>query len=335
MQLRAHYRLNDDEFMLDRHNPDFYHNEHHNNSLGADLQLGLHSRFGLSSLGFELSRETIVSNNLGDHQRDKAGMFAEHQFQIQNLRLVLAGSLYNFSNWGWTAWPGIDIRYTVNKQVHFYGSAGKAFRIPTFTEMYYSSPTNQGNDQLQQEQAWIYELGTGIKASGFYVQFAGFQRNSKRLIDWIWSDNDSLWQVMNHSKITTRGLETHVDYQPHQAGLDWFVKRISLDYTYINSAKDLDKAVSKYALRYLRHQLQFGIEHSFFNPHLNLLWKMRYQDRLLYDDNFITDFRLFWKKNNWALQLDVTNLFDQAYQDYFDIPLPGRLIKVGVQFSSL
>ena len=334
-QARVHYRLNDDEFLLNRDQPAFYKNEHQNNTIGADLQFGLNSVWGISSMGIELSRESINSSNLGRHQRDKSGMFVEHQLQLHEWRLVLAGSLYQISDWGWNAWPGFDLRYTFNPNLYFYTSVGRAFRVPTYTEMYYNDPVNQGNPGLREEKGWVFEVGTGLKAGDFQVNLAGFQRNGQNLIDWIWSENDSIWQVQNLGALITRGLETQISFLPQFRGGLSFLKRVSLGYTYLDSDRDLGGAVSKYALSYLKHQLQFGIGHNLFYPQIYLLWKFRYEHRLMYQDRLLSDMRINWKHKQWSLNLDITNITNQKYEDYFDVHLPGRWLKFGVQFSTL
>jgi len=76
-----------------------------------------------------------------------------------------------------------------------------------------------------------------------------------------------------------------------------------------------------------------SLNHTLFDPSISLAWKWRWEDRLLYGKHMLTDVRLNWKVKPVALYLDAMNLFNQSYQDYFHIPLPGRWVKLGVQFE--
>ncbi len=39
-------------------------------------------------------------------------------------------------------------------------NAGKAFRAPSFNDLYYKTSTREGNPDLNPEEGWTYELGT-------------------------------------------------------------------------------------------------------------------------------------------------------------------------------
>lgn len=330
---RFNFRANDDEFLLDRDNPDFYHNQHQTNSGGVDFQAGLNSFLGITSIGAEFSNEAITSNNLGNHERKKAGMFVEHQIEKERFRLIIAGSLYRISDWGWNMWPGLDMGFNISANMRLYGSVGRAFRIPTFTELYYKDLEKSGNADLKEESAWIYEAGYAYSGSKLRINAAVFQRDSEQLIDWVRQMNDEIWLAQNLSSVRTRGFELSCNYRPKYKGFLSSVKRFNMNYTYLGADRDLQGLASKYALCYLRHHLVAGIEHSFFYPSLQFAWKLRWEDRLLYDAHFITDLRLNWKIKNARLHIDVTNLFNLNYEDYFHIPLPGRWFKMGVRFE--
>jgi len=332
---KSSFRRNDDSFMLDRNNPSFYHNHHQTNSAGLEMQLGFHHFLGITSLAAEYNLESITSNNLGDHQRNKKGLYLEHQFEQAWYRMIIGGSFYQVSDWGWNLWPGIDGRINIARQMHLFASVGRAFRVPTFTELYYWDPANSGNADLKEEQAWIYEVGYGYSNGEFQAHLSFFQRDSKQLIDWIWQENEKYWQVQNLPEVQTQGLELGLNYWPASDKSHSFLKHLSIQYTYLNSIKDIQGSVSKYALSYLRHQLVAGINHAFIYPNVQLAWKFRWEDRILYDSRFISDLRLMWAFEQIQLNLDVLNFLDRKYEDYFYISLPGRWIKLGIELNIL
>ena len=64
-----------------------------------------------------------------------------------------------FSDFGWHSFPGIDIGIQINSKLRFYGNLGSTYRIPTFTDLYYSDRTTMGNSGLKPEEAYSSEAG--------------------------------------------------------------------------------------------------------------------------------------------------------------------------------
>ena len=187
------HRYHTDQFMLDQNKPSFYNNRHYTNVYGLDLHMSILSSFGNSSIGGEIIKEMIESNNLGSHQRFKTGLFLEHQLIMKNVYITLGSTFYHYADWGLQAWPGFDLGYQITEQTNLYGSIGYAFRAPTFTELYYSDPANRGNKNLKAEKGWNYELGCRFINAFLSTNIAVFRREGKNLIDWVWQ---TLWNVL-------------------------------------------------------------------------------------------------------------------------------------------
>ena len=101
------------------------------NSYGGETQISINSTLGVSSIGLEFSKDEINSTNLGIHDRNKGGIFAEQYFQPADNISVSAGFFaYNYSSIGWKFWPGIDAVFKPSEKLRFFASAGQAFRIP-------------------------------------------------------------------------------------------------------------------------------------------------------------------------------------------------------------
>ena len=98
---------------------------------------------------------SIASNNLGDRSRDLATFFLEHRFtfwdQILDLTPGVAVNLY--SDFGNFAYPGIDIGLQLSSQWRLYGNLGYTYRIPTYTDLFYSDRNTIGNPDLKTEEA--------------------------------------------------------------------------------------------------------------------------------------------------------------------------------------
>ncbi len=110
------------------------------------------------------------------------------------------------------------------------------------------------------------------------------------------------------------------------------VSRLKFSYTYLDSDKDLKNYESKFVLSYLRHQYIIHIEHNLLY-NLTQIWKIRYENRLGIDAYYLVDTRIKWKHKRLEVFADLTNLFDIFYEDIGAIPMPGRWLKVGLNFN--
>ena len=325
------WRSNQDHYLLDYTNPAFYMNDHKTNSYGAELRSICLTNIGSIELGSDLNFDNINSSNLGVHSRREGGISAEYiTSPIENFKLLLNGFAYNYDDYEWKFIPGIDLVYQVSNNFNCYASFGKSFRIPTYTELYYNSPAQKGNASLQPEEAITYEAGANYNGAPFSGNLNLFSRTGKNLIDWVRGINDinGKYIVQNIANINTYGIDMGISYHP-LFGFDSYLKKISLNYTYLKSDFNETNLLSQYVLDLLRHQFIAEITHS---APLDIIfnWAFRYENRYNFDSYFITDLKLSRSFNNFDLSLSALNLFNKSYMDISGIPLPGRWIKAGI-----
>jgi len=204
---RLFWRRHEDDFVLDRNRPDWFRNKHSTDHYGAEIQATLTTSWGTTVIGGELANEEIESSNLGDHSRNRGGVFVEQRFKpTDRLTLVPGAWIFRYSDWGWEAWPGIDLGYQWTPTSRVYVSTGRSYRIPTYTELFYKSPANMGNSELRPEEAWTHELGATLSGNMFSANLSLFVRKGSNLIDWGRGSPEDPWQVMNVSKTTTQGF---------------------------------------------------------------------------------------------------------------------------------
>lgn len=327
---KLYWRKNDDEFVLNKFNPSFYKNKHSTNSYGSEIQISTNILGGSTSFGFEYSRDDIVSNNLGEHKRNKKGIFFEQNFNLFSyFNLSFGGFAYNYSDFGWKLWPGFDLAYSPNNNFKLYANLGKAFRIPTYTELYYSDPITLGNAKLRPEESTNYEIGINFNFAkiAFYTSF--FRKEGRNLIDYKLDENDNFWKAENLNKINSFGFEFGAMLNLREFTNN-ILQHVKFDYTYLSSDRIDLGVTSRYALEYLRHDLTVSIFHNLL---LGIIqsWSVNYEDRIKFEDHLIVDTKLMKNFLNIELYLTISNLFNRKSEEIPGVKLPGRWIIGGVK----
>ena len=248
---RLYWRRGQDEYIYIRDNPSVYRNLHKTNKVSAELSGSYFSKSGITGFGVDLSTVNISSNNLGEHKRTTVNLFADHTFQLFDEKLFISPgiALSYFSDMSFHSFPGIDLGYNVSSDFKIYSNIGKTYRIPTYTDLYYSDRTTVGNENLNPESATSTELGLKYNSSNFKFSAALFNRSAKNIIDYVKSSENDLWKAENIGSLTTKGYEFDISYSFKSSYDLSNVNSISIGYTNIrdnNYVTDIN--FSKYSL---------------------------------------------------------------------------------------
>lgn len=330
---KGYWRKNEDEFLLKFYDPSFYRNLHETNTYGFELQATVDSKLGSTSLGGEISKDEIESNSLNNHERSKTGFFVEHKFKLTDrLNILLGGFAYDYAEIGWKFWPGIDASYKLSEGFKVFGSVGKAFRIPTFTDLYYVSPANMGNPDLKHEETVNYELGFNYGSDLINTGIALFRKEGKNIIDWVRELDSDPWQAQNIADINTNGIELKFEIFPANKIQNCLIKRMALSYTYIDAEKEVSNITSRYALGNLEHQVIFNLTNEIFSGAVQS-WAVRYEERVNGYNHLLVDTKISKTFSKFDIYLSINNLFDEDYRDIGGVPLPGRWFSGGLNIN--
>lgn len=357
-----YYRRHWDRFELFRfERAQWYrgHNYHQTDVYGTEGAYTVPWRMGTSALGAELRTESILSNVLGfpmkdtiwlnreenafysrQKERHHLSLFAEHNFYLGRFSLS-AGLLGSYSNdFGWGVFPGIDLSYNLSKELKTYFSFNKSLRLPSFTDLYYSGPTNNGNPDLRPEKADNFEAGLKYSAGSMQGHFLLFKRNGKNMIDWVRIADSLRWESRNLTEINAVGLELAVSYS-FNGKENGFLDKISAGYSRMEITKQSGEYISVYALDQLNHKLVLSLHHKILK-NLKGSWFLNYQDRAGTYTHFPSaeewpyrafltiDTKVSMSVKSLALYLEVSNLFNRAYIDFGNLPQPRRWIRFGI-----
>ena len=344
----------EDRFELFRGAPEKYpFNYHKTDVIGANLNFRAESRWGQTAFGAEARHERIVSTNLGEKlerprdvyvcglARTALNLFAEHHVAVG----PLSGSagftvVYNTGNReGVRFFPGIDANLRITDAGRLYASYNMSYRMPTFTDLYYSVGGHKADPNLKAEKLRALEggvkyLGRGIRAVATVYYNQGYD-----MIDWIKdmsAGDDAPWMSVNHTRLNTLGQEVTFRLTlPALLGRPgFFFRSFNLGYCHQSQDKQLDAQIrSIYSLEYIRHKVVAQADFRLLeNLVVDLSW--RYVDRNtgseLLTPYSLLDAKLGYDFPHLNLYLRANNLLNRTWYDFGDIPQPGLWLMVGV-----
>lgn len=328
---RLSVRRHDDDFVLLRDNPSFYHNVHHSWQIGGDVIGRLRAAGARVALGAEAYRNLLRSNELGDRSESRAALFGEARAGhagAETVNVGLRGDWY--SRYGAFLAPSLAGTLWLDRAWSLRASVGRAFRAPTWTERYYRDPSNIGNPDLRPERSWSAELGARWTRGIARVGLDGFVRGSRDLIDWVRPAGAAPvvpWQARNIGRATFQGLEARATILD-PTGTRWSLAATALRF----SADRAPGTESKYALRPLRHTLILTAERPLVAG-LSLTARVMHARRQGDAAYLRADARLQEHWRGGRIYLDVQNLTNADYLDVSGLPAPGRAAYIGLALS--
>lgn len=333
IQPRIYWKRNQDMFLLRRDEPLFFRNFHTTNKVGAEANVSYTSTAGITGFGVDLSQIYISSNNLGKHDRFMANVFLEHQFIIANNKLDITPgvALTYFSDFKFHAFPGMDIGYKINDNFKAYGNVGYTYRIPTYTDLFFSNPVTEGNPNLEPEEAFSQELGIKYNTPKVTASLAVFNRDAKNLIDYIRTDTSNpVFTATNIRDVNTKGLEFDAAYF---FKLNTFTQNLSFGYAFLDdNIIDLNPDLSRYSLNTLKHQYTTRFSSQLFkNLRQNIIYK--YAERNNGQTYNVWDASVVMKIKTLELNITASNIFDADYIEAGFVPMPPSNVLFGLRYS--
>lgn len=330
------YRYNDDDYIFIKQNPEVYRNNHYSHSYNAELNTSYRFQKSFLAMGIEMRNEKLRSNNLGNRERVNLGINLEHRITFFYNRLKIVSGIYvNHNNsYGTKALPGIDVGYQFTQDLNMYANWGAGQRIPTYTDLYYTGPSNIGNVNLRPEESFSQELGLKFKRTQIQSNISLFSRNIHHFIDWTKANANDAWQVSNFNQIKTSGLsiENIITVSPYNN--NWSLKTVKISYTHLKSKLESDSSIrfSRYVIENLRDQLVTQLNFNLLkNTSLNI--SHRYQNRVNYKDYNLVDFRLSYTWHALKINIDGNNIFDEKFEEIAAVPMVGKWWDIGITYQ--
>lgn len=360
-----------DHYQLTRHSTKG-ENFHRNDVLTASFNAWTDWMLGRTALGAEWRKEAIYSTNLGypldeaeyepvkgqqnlyytrHADRTNISAFVEHNIVWRKLTLsmgVMAG-LNKSIDRSVRFYPGVDLSYRLLLGLKFYASWNMSQRLPTFTDLWYKSPTQEGNAGLRPEKNSAFMLGADYSRTMFRISARAHYQRGSHIIDWVMRSPDDKYHATSFG-LDNFGLAVDARLNFNK----WFgseqpIERMTLSYVWLHQhrRRGEDYYKSNYAMEYLRHKFVATLSHRIISK-LSAEWTLRVQQRqgayLVYRNlkptgelhpygaHALLDCSLRWNAPQYSLYVDLTNLTAHRYFDLANVRQPGLMVLGGIRF---
>jgi outer membrane cobalamin receptor len=319
------YRTHRDRFVYDGRQPALSDNRHRTHAAGIALRGTRRASEGTRvSVGLDGGGDWIRSSNLGDRSYARASGSVEVQQLVGDHTFVYPGVRVDaYERFGTAVSPALSVATQLRADLKLRAAAGRAFRVPTFTELYYRDPNHQASEALVPESAWSFESGLDWTRAGTRLSATGFMRLDDSLIDWVRETPAVRWRTTNVRDARTRGIELAAR-RPFGTRSELGVQYAWLD----TRAPGLD-LLSKYVLDFARHSVALTgtTEAAGVTAGTRLDWKRRADGR----SYWLFDARVARAFGPARLYVEGTNLLDADYQEVRGVVMPGRAVFGGVE----
>lgn len=327
---RISYRYNYDDYRYLGHT-NAARSQHYTNTFSGEINTTYKMNKGELGFGAEFRNEDINSSNIGEHNRDNFGFFAEYRTTfVEKLDINLGAYLNYNSDYDWQIYPGLDASYELTETLKIVGNIGTSQRIPSFTDLYLNQIVNIGNPDVQPENAFQSEIGLKFRKNDFSLEGSYFYRNINDFIDWVRNVDTDPWTSNNFGDLITNGINIRSNYKLKTSDVSGF--NFMLGYSYLDSEfKNISPDFSsKYIINSLKHQITNTIDFEYNN--FSVLLATRFNERATKQSYFINDIRISQKIKNFTVFVDAQNIFNTTYFEAGAIPLPARWVSLGVKF---
>jgi len=329
-RIDAAWRRHDDNFVLLRDKPAAYQNLHTDDTWQVKAVSVLARTGGATfTAALEGARDTLASARLGQRRVDRAAAALEW---LQDLPAGLAFQAGlrgdHTSTWGGTFTPTAGLAWSASRSLKLRAAWGRAFRAPSFTELYYLSPAQAGNPDLRPEKAESLEAGADwYGRGGATVGLTVFRRRDRDQIDWIRYAPADPWRAANIGTVTVEGVSLAASLRP----APWL--RCTGGWTWTGQAIPPAPYASRYAPDWARTRLSLAAEAELdAATRLSLAWVHKRLGQGGPDPSLLS-LRLSRRFGPVEAQARLENLLDRRAQEIPGVDVPGRAAYLSLTWS--
>ena len=323
------FRRHSDIFLLERDQPQGYKNQHIDTSWQGAVRRtdALPWKGAAVFYGVEENADQIESTNLGRHGRNRGAGYADFELRGRRWGTISAGMRVEVFGGGLVVpTPSVAGSLWVGRKVKLRASVERGFRLPTYTDLYYSDPTALGNANLKPESAWNDDGGADWYVNQrLTVTLTAFHSSQTDAIDYVRASAADRWQAENLNGVRFSGIEAGAEWRPKDG------QELRLGLTTLEGAQDaLHGLQSKYVFNY---PVQNGVAEwvGRWKNGLLLRQRLRVVNRVDRGVAPVWDASAAYEMGRVQPYVQLTNLSNTGYQEIVGVQMPGRAFVGGVQ----
>ncbi len=341
------YRKNYDHFELIPTN-EAYDNYHMTDNVWAEIYADYKWAAGVTTLGADYTYNNIWSTNLGVESDTPNGIYTHtddrntSNYYLRHTKgwqqFSLSGSAgVSQSPYGTTPIWSVSGRYLITRDWIVEAGVNQSMRLPTFTDLYYSSVTNIPNPNLEPEKAVTYRIASRYNRNRWSSNVQLYMRDGRNIIDWTHAPDDAegVYYSRQLTELRTWGAEWSGSY-----AFGGVVEAVTASYGYITQNKESGDVISLYAQNYMRNKLSGSLTMRIAKE-FTWVTTVSYFDRIgnytdvdgatvAYSPYALLDSRLAWERGKTRIYVDATNITSTNYFDYGGLQMPGCWVSAGL-----
>jgi outer membrane receptor protein involved in Fe transport len=271
------------------------------------------------TVGGDYSRRSAdYKTSFGKHHRDDYAIFAQLKREFLDRLMLSAGAREQFihadadgENYN-IFLPTFGGSYKATEDLNLFANVGKAFRAPTFANLYYQSSFISGNPDLKPEKGWTYEGGIKLDTPFTQIRLACFYMDYSDKIELDRSKGYPL-TYFNAGDYTSWGVEWQMDLFPFVHRPD-FLQDISFNtagYWADPTANDPNGKAYQTGPKF---KTSLGASYLSENLVLQLIADLLMGRENHLDNNFTLDFYGKYKVWKGYITAGVSNIFNSEVQ---------------------
>jgi outer membrane receptor protein involved in Fe transport len=322
-------------------------NKNYNYGLEGDYRFDLSGLQWVAGTDF-VHRASDFNNSYGDHDRNDYSIFFQLKKELFSRLLLTFGAREQFIDGesGTKDYdrflPSFGATYKATENLNLFVNAGKAFRAPTFNQLYYESAFLLGNPDLDPEEGWTYELGSKWDASGLVrLRLSGFYYTFQDKIELDRSGGYPL-TYYNAGEYESKGIEWELDLYPFSHHGGWMAETSLYTAGYWADPIAEDTAGESYQAG-PKLQTSLGMAYQSESLAIDLNCQMLAAREKNLNDYTVLNLYAKYKLGKGFLTFAVDNVFNEEVQIsgdlsedassryvYYEV---GRLFKAGYEIS--
>ena len=224
--------------------------------------------------------------------------------------------------------PTFAAGYWVAPALKIRASVSRAFRLPSYTDLYYHDPANVGSPNLRPESAWSYEGGLDWNAGGRCARqrSRSFKAANGTASTTFAATPNDIWRATNFQRLQFTGVEAEVAIRPAS-------NRTRSNWQYTGLARRPGRnwctgiKVRLQLPRPFRHSLLAGSIPRGLLARTRIGALQRYQR----DPYGLWDIYAASNRHRIRPFLQLSNLTNTSYEEIPSVAMPGRSILGGFE----